>query len=71
MLANIILYVECTFNTIYLLIIWTSISLLLKPRAESSNSAGLPEGTNLMESPITDIFGAGIMPTRQGDPINL
>lgn len=21
-----------------------------------------------MESPMTDIFGAGIMPTRQGDP---
>lgn len=55
----------------HLLIICTSISLLLKPRAESSKSAGLPAGTNLMESPITDIFGAGMMPTRHGDPNNL
>lgn len=51
--------------------ILTSISLLLKPNADSSKTAGLPAGTSLIESPITDIFGAGMMPTRQGDPNNL
>ena len=54
-----------------LLIICTSISLLVKPRAESSKSAGLPAGTNLIESPTTDIFGPGIMPTLQGDPATI
>jgi len=44
---------------------------MLKPNADNSKRAGLPAGTSLMESPITDIFGIDIMPTGQGDPINL
>lgn len=70
MISNVIKLIFIIIVNRYLLIICTSISLLLKPRAESSKNAGLPAGTNLMESPVTDIFGTGIMPTRQGDPIN-